>query len=119
MLEALLYFKAAGRFNRDAIEQVGLILPWDVDRLKKMEAIGFIVLFRKGLNGKRKALYELTYQAKCLVNAFYKIIETGEFPDSRCLPHNRLKAAKADKKYARYFKQVNQEKKDEEKKGRL
>ena len=119
-LELILWLKPMGKFSADDLRVFEGTLSWDGKRLGTLQKKGLLVKFRNAVPGRLKALYELTTKGKAMCNLLYKILETGEFPDSPKSVHNKKSSTQAERKYGHYYRKENALRKEEAiKKGKL
>ena len=119
-LEMLLFLEGIGKFTKQDLKRFELMMSWNTQRLNHLIDGGWVVKFRNALHGRQKALYVITKKGKNILNQFYKMLETGVFPDSSRSKHNRASATQAEKKYARVYGYENAMRKVEaQKKGKL
>jgi hypothetical protein len=78
-LDMMLFLYSEDRFTKDKFQEFNEVLPWDVQRFEKMRREGWITVFRKR-HGKHKALYELSYKGKNLIDMVYRKVEGEEIP---------------------------------------
>jgi len=80
-LDILLFLKSETYFSKDKFEEFDEILSWDKQRFEKLRQQGWIEVFRKRV-GKHKALYQLSFKSKRVLNSIYKKLNGEEIPTS-------------------------------------
>lgn len=82
-LDMLLFLHDEEIFGHEKYNEFNELLSWNKGRLKKLIDEEWIEPWRKG-NGKRgsKALYEVSYKTKRVVNSIYKKLSGEEIPES-------------------------------------
>lgn len=80
-LDILLFLKSETYFSKDKFEEFDEILSWDKQRFEKLRQQGWIEVFRKRV-GKHKALYQLSFKSKRMLNSIYKKLNGEEIPTS-------------------------------------
>lgn len=112
-LEMLLYLEGIGRFTQQDLKRIELTMEWNTQRLNQLMQGGWVQKFRNALHGRQKALYVITKKGKTHLNIFYKMLETGSFPDSSRSHHNKASATQAEKKYGRLYGYENEMRRQE------
>jgi len=106
-LEMLLFLKTEGYFSKDKFDEFDELLSWSVNRFDKLRRDGWIEMFRKN-DGKRKALYQLSFKSKRLLNSVYKKLNGEEIPTSPSKnPMFKTKVSYTDKVYRNMIKEMN------------
>lgn len=80
-LDILLFLKSETYFSKDKFLEFDEILSWDKQRFEKLRQQGWIEVFRKRV-GKHKALYQLSFKSKRMLNSIYKKLNGEEIPTS-------------------------------------
>jgi hypothetical protein len=80
-LDILLFLKSESYFSKDKFLEFDEILSWDKQRFEKLRQQGWIEVFRKRV-GKHKALYQLSFKSKRVLNSIYKKLNGEEIPTS-------------------------------------
>ena len=76
-LEMLLFLYSEGYFDRAKFNEFNNIISWDVKRFEKMVSNGWIVYFRQPKRNI-KAIYELSFKAKIMIDQVYKKLNGEE-----------------------------------------
>ena len=80
-LEMLLFLRSEKYFSKDNFDEFDELLSWDKNRFEKLRKEGWIDSFRKK-EGKRRAIYQLSYKAQRMITSLYKKLEGEEIPES-------------------------------------
>ena len=80
-LEMLLFLKSEGYFSKDDFKEFDALMSWSVNRFDKMRRDGWIDVFRRR-DGKRKALYQLSYKSKRMIHLVYSRLNGEELATS-------------------------------------
>lgn len=105
-LDMLLFLYSEDYFSKDKFKEFDKLLSWNVDRFDKLLRDGWIEVFRKRV-GNRKALYELSYKAKRVINSIYKKLNGEEIPSSEHNPMFHRNVSYTDKVYKNFIKEMN------------
>lgn len=81
-LEMLLFLYSEGYFSRAKFDEFNKLISWDIKRFEKMFKNGWIVHFREPKRNI-KALYELSYKSKRMIDTIYKKLNGEEIPISK------------------------------------
>lgn len=106
-LEMLLFLRTEQYFSKDDFDEFDELLSWDKNRFERLRKDGWIESFRKK-EGKRRAVYQLSYKAQRMLTSVYKKLEGEEIPESKS--SNPLFLANVnytDKLYRNYIKELN------------
>ena len=106
-LEMLLFLRTEQYFSKDDFDEFDELLSWDKNRFERLRTDGWIESFRKK-EGKRRAVYQLSYKAQRMLTSVYKKLEGEEIPESKS--SNPLFLANVnytDKLYRNYIKELN------------
>lgn len=76
-LEMLLFLYSEGYFDKSKFREFSQITPWDEKRFYKMMSGGWIQYFRQPKRNI-KAIYELSYKSKRMIDTIYKKLEGEE-----------------------------------------
>jgi len=76
-LEMLLFLYSEGYFDKAKFNEFSQITPWDDKRFSKMLSEGWIIYFRQPKRNI-KAIYELSYKSKRMIDTIYKKLEGEE-----------------------------------------
>lgn len=76
-LEMLLFLYSEGYFDRAKFNEFNNIISWDVKRFEKLVSNGWIVYFRQPKRNI-KAIYELSFKAKIMIDQVYKKLNGEE-----------------------------------------
>ena len=107
-LDVLLFLYSEEYFSKDKFSEFDELLSWNVKRFDKLLRDKWIEVFRKR-TGKNKALYQLSYKGKRVVNSIYKKLngeEIGESPTTN--PLFRHDASYMDKVYRNMIIEMNE-----------
>ena len=105
-LDMLLFLYSEDYFSKDKFKEFDELLSWNVNRFDKLLRDGWIEVFRKRV-GNRKALYELSYKAKRVINSIYKKLNGEEIPSSEHNPIFHRNVSYTDKVYKNFIKEMN------------
>ncbi len=108
-LDVLLFLNSESYFGRDRFEEFDRLLSWDDNRFDRLLREGWVVTFRER-KGNRRALYELSYKAKRLIDSIYKKLNGEEIPETAS--HNNTVFHKnvgySDRRYHDMIMSMNQ-----------
>jgi hypothetical protein len=76
-LEMLLFLYSEGYFDKAKFNDFNQIISWDDKRFSKMLSEGWITYFRQPKRNI-KAIYELSYKSKRMIDTIYKKLEGEE-----------------------------------------
>ena len=106
-LEMLLFLRSEKYFSKDNFDEFDELLSWNKNRFEKLRKEGWIDSFRKK-DGKRRAMYQLSYKAQRMITSVYKKLEGEEIPESKSSNPLFLEGANyTDKVYRNYIKKLN------------
>ena len=106
-LEMLLFLRSEKYFSKDNFDEFDELLSWNKNRFEKLRKEGWIDSFRKK-EGKRRAIYQLSYKAQRMITSLYKKLEGEELPESKSSNPLFLEGANyTDKVYRNYIKKLN------------
>lgn len=106
-LEMLLFLRSEKYFSKDNFDEFDELLSWNKNRFEKLRKEGWIDSFRKK-DGKRRAVYQLSYKAQRMITSVYKKLEGEEIPESKSSNPLFLEGANyTDKVYRNYIKKLN------------
>ena len=105
-LDMLLFLYSEDYFSKDKFKEFDELLSWNVNRFDQLLKDGWIEVFRKRV-GNRKALYELSYKAKRVINSIYKKLNGEEIPSSEHNPIFHRNVSYTDKVYKNFIKEMN------------
>jgi hypothetical protein len=105
-LDMLLFLYSEDYFSKDKFKEFDELLSWNVNRFDSLLRDGWIEVFRKRV-GNRKALYELSYKAKRVINSIYKKLNGEEIPSSEHNPIFHRNVSYTDKVYKNFIKEMN------------
>lgn len=80
-LDILLFLYSEGYFTQDKFDEFTELVSWEVGRFKRLRRDGWIEVFRKRM-GHRKAIYQLSYKSKRMIDLIYKKLSGEEIPTS-------------------------------------
>ena len=80
-LDLLLFLYSESYFSRDKFNEYDRLLSWDENRFDKLLRHGWVVTFRER-RGNRRALYELSYKTKRMIDSIYKKLNGEEIPET-------------------------------------
>jgi hypothetical protein len=107
-LEILLFLYSESYFSKDKFREFDKLVSWDENRFDNLLRDGWIGVFRIR-KGRRKALYELTYKSKRVIDSVYKKLNGDEIPTD--LSNNPLfykNVKSTDKIYRNMILQMNE-----------
>jgi len=105
-LDMLLFLYSEDYFSKNKFKEFDELLSWNVNRFDQLLKDGWIEVFRKRV-GNRKALYELSYKAKRVINSIYKKLNGEEIPSSEHNPIFHRNVSYTDKVYKNFIKEMN------------
>tara|TARA_R100000781_G_scaffold114216_1_gene84474 strand:+ start:1230 stop:1661 length:432 start_codon:yes stop_codon:yes gene_type:complete len=105
-LDMLLFLYSEDYFSKDKFGEFDELLSWNVNRFDKLLRDKWIEVFRKR-SGKQKALYQLSYKAKRVINGIYKKLNGEEIPTSKDNPIFLRKVSYSDKVYRNFIIEMN------------
>ena len=106
-LDMLLFLESEKFFSKDDFDSYNELMSWDKNRFENLRTNGWIELFRKN-NGKRKAIYQLSYKTARVIKSIYNKLEGEEIPESPSTNPMFLKnVSYTDKVYRNYIKEMN------------
>ena len=106
-LEMLLFLKSEGYFSKDKFKEFDEIMSWNINRFDKMRRDGWIEVFRKR-NGKTRALYQLSFKAKAMIDMVYRKLNGEEIASSLSQNPMFLKdVSYMHKVYRNFIKKMN------------
>ena len=105
-LDMLLFLYSEDYFSKDKFNEFDELLSWNVNRFDKLLRDKWIEVFRKR-SGKEKALYQLSYKAKRVINSIYKKLNGEEIPTSKDNPMFLRKVSYSDKVYRNFIIEMN------------
>lgn len=107
-LEMLLFLKSEGYFSKDDFKEFDALMSWSVNRFDKMRRDGWIDVFRRR-DGKRKALYQLSYKSKRMIHLVYSRLNGEELATSNSKNPMFLKDVPyTHKVYRNFIKKMNE-----------
>jgi len=80
-LDVLLFLYSEKYFSKDKFNEFDELISWDVNRFDRLLRDGWVVVFRKR-QGKKKALYEVSYKGRRMLGSMYKKLSGEEIPES-------------------------------------
>ena len=108
-LDILLFLNSEGYFGKDKFSEFDSLMSWNKNRFEDLRQAGWIERFRKReIAQKTKALYQLSYKAKNVINEIYSKLNGDEIPTS--LSQNPMydrNASFNDKVYRHFIKLMN------------
>lgn len=108
-LDILLFLSSEGYFDKDKFSEFDNLISWNKNRFEDLRQAGWIEVFRKrDVSKKKKALYQLSYKAKNVINEIYSKLNGDEIPTS--LSQNPMydrNASFNDKVYRHFIKLMN------------
>lgn len=108
-LEMILFLYSEVYFSEKTFYHFNTVLKFNINRLKKMMDDGWVELFRPKLKD-RKALYQLTYKSKRLVNDVYRKLEGESFvTNAQDVPLFKGTPSYTEKRYKRIILELNQQ----------
>jgi len=118
-LDVLLFLYSEQYFTKDRFEEFDKLLSWDVNRFDHLLRDGWIALFRQRL-GRKKAIYELSFKTKRLIDMIYKKLSGDEIPvDSSSNPMFAKNVSYTDKRYRNMIMDMNKFTRDKRKNEKL
>ena len=106
-LEMLLFLRSETYFSKDKFGEFDELISWDKNRFEKLRQAGWIQVFRKR-QGKRKALYQLSYKTKRMLTSIYKKLEGEEISELEAAnPLFAKNVSYNDKVYRNFIKSIN------------
>jgi hypothetical protein len=103
----LLFLRSEEYFSKDKFGEFDELISWDKNRFEKLRQEGWIQVFRKR-QGKRKALYQLTYKTKRMLTSIYKKLEGEEISELEgANPLFAKNVSYTDKVYRNFIKSIN------------
>ena len=108
-LEMILFLYSEQYFNEKTFFHFNTVLQWNRHRLKNMIRDGWVEVFREKVRG-RKAMYQLTYKAKRLVNDIYRKLQGESFvTHAHLVPMFGKSPNYVEKRYKRIILELNQQ----------
>lgn len=108
-LEMILFLYSEVYFSEKTFLKFNALLSWSSNRLKRMMKDGWVEIFRSKYKG-RKAMYQLSYKAKRLVNDIYRKLEGESFvTDAQYVPMFNAKPTYTEKRYKRAILDLNEQ----------
>ena len=106
-LDMLLFLESEKFFSKDDFDKYNELMSWDKNRFENLRTNGWIEVLRKN-NGKRKAIYQLSYKTARVIKSIYNKLEGEEIPESPSTNPMFLKnVSYTDKVYRNYIKEMN------------
>ena len=106
-LDVLLFLYSEKYFSKDKFNEFDELISWDVNRFDKLLRDGWVVVFRKR-QGKKKALYEVSYKGRRMLVSMYKKLNGEEIPESPSVNPMFLKnVSYTDKVYRNMIVEMN------------
>lgn len=106
-LDVLLFLYSEKYFSKDKFNEFDELISWDVNRFNKLLRDGWVVVFRKR-QGKKKALYEVSYKGRRMLGSMYKKLSGEEIPESPSVNPMFLKnVSYTDKVYRNMIIEMN------------
>jgi hypothetical protein len=106
-LDLLLFLYSEVYFSKDKFNEFDELLSWEVNRFDRLLRDGWIIVFRKNY-GKKKALYEISFKGKRMINSLYDKLNGNTFPESKSInPMFLAGASYQDKVYRNMIKEMN------------
>ena len=106
-LDVLLFLYSEKYFSKDKFNEFDELISWDVNRFNKLLRDGWVVVFRKR-QGKKKALYEVSYKGRRMLVSMYKKLNGEEIPESPSVNPMFLKnVSYTDKVYRNMIVEMN------------
>ena len=106
-LDVLLFLYSEKYFSKDKFNEFDELISWDVNRFDKLLRDGWVVVFRKR-QGKKKALYEVSYKGRRMLGSMYKKLSGEEIPESPSVNPMFLKnVSYTDKVYRNMIIEMN------------
>ena len=111
-LEMMFFLYSEGLFTITQLKEYEDVMSWDKERFHRLQREGFIHVWRKRGIGEVN-LYELTYKAKKMVAAIYKMLSGEEpmptSPRRNPIMNNTKKTTFTDRMYQKQILQMNEE----------
>jgi len=104
-LEMLLFLYSEHLFKKTDFKEYEEIMSWDVNRFDRLLRDGWIHVWRKR-RGKERALYELTYKSKRIIDTIYKKLNGQEISERNPLFNKNV--SYSDKVYRNAIKKLNE-----------
>lgn len=104
-LEMLLFLYSEHLFKKTDFKEYEEIMSWDVNRFDRLLRDGWIHVWRKR-SGKERALYELTYKSKRIIDTIYKKLNGQEISERNPLFNKNV--SYSDKVYRNAIKKLNE-----------
>jgi len=106
-LDVLLFLYSEKYFSKDKFNEFDELISWDVNRFNKLLRDGWVTVFRKR-QGKKKALYEVSYKGRRMLGSMYKKLSGEEIPESPSVNPMFLKnVSYTDKVYRNMIIEMN------------
>ena len=106
-LDVLLFLYSEKYFSKDKFNEFDELISWDVNRFDRLLRDGWVVVFRKR-QGKKKALYEVSYKGRRMLGSMYKKLSGEEIPESPSVNPMFLKnVSYTDKVYRNMIIEMN------------
>ena len=106
-LDVLLFLYSEKYFSKDKFNEFDELISCDVNRFNKLLRDGWVVVFRKR-QGKKKALYEVSYKGRRMLGSMYKKLSGEEIPESPSVNPMFLKnVSYTDKVYRNMIIEMN------------
>ena len=106
-LDVLLSLYSEKYFSKDKFNEFDELISWDVNRFNKLLRDGWVTVFRKR-QGKKKALYEVSYKGRRMLGSMYKKLSGEEIPESPSVNPMFLKnVSYTDKVYRNMIIEMN------------
>ena len=106
-LDVLLFLYSEKYFSKDKFNEFDELISWDVNRFDRLLRDGWVVVFRKR-QGKKKALYEVSYKGRRMLGSMYKKLSGEEIPESPSVNPMFLKnVSYTDKVYRNMIVEMN------------
>lgn len=109
-LDILLFLYSESYFSRDRFDEFDKLLSWNETRFDKLLKDGWVITFRER-KGNRRALYELSFKTKRVIDSIYKKLNGDEVPESSN-PENPIFAKNvkySDRVYRNMIMSMNKE----------
>lgn len=107
-LEMLLFLYSENRFPKKTFNDFQQTMRWEKDRLGRYIREGWVSVFREKTRS-RKAIYQLTYRSKKIINQIYDLMEGQEIStDPLYNPMFRKDATYKDKTFKGVAKRRNE-----------
>ena len=106
-LDVLLFLYSEKYFSKDKFNEFDELISWDVNIFNKLLRDGWVTVFRKR-QGKKKALYEVSYKGRRMLGSMYKKLSGEEIPESPSVNPMFLKnVSYTDKVYRNMIIEMN------------